>query len=295
MPQEQPKSIVDQLFEERGSQYGDIRDVCHLVGAFKQAMQEVYIQEPLTSTQEVCLDMVLQKMARVVTGTHFSRIDSGDDAANYSRFIADASRILCGQKPQVIGPYLSAEMRRKMDIDEANKGFDEMSAAAEQAVEMAKRHEAVETPEYSASREAVWSTIRNRMSRFMDDMRIPKAWTSTIWHQYKDFHRLAVIEELDEYQQATTDAERLDAVIDALLFACQHEFYTQQRLTEVDELLGTLHGLTNAPYAAIEAVFAANERKTVGPVAKRGNYPYDLQKPHGWVAPDLSTFVKERG
>lgn len=92
----------------------------------------------------------------------------------------------------------------------------------------------------------------------------------------KQFRIVAMQEELDEYKDAHTKEDELDAIVDLVVFA-----------------LGTAErqGMLEVFEEAFHRVMNANCAKEVGTNKKRGSFAIDLVKPEGWVAPDLSDLV----
>ena len=91
------------------------------------------------------------------------------------------------------------------------------------------------------------------------------------------FRHAAFVEEAGEYLNATTDAERLDALVDLVVFALG--------AAEREGYLPLWH-------VAFSRVMEANLNKRLGPNAKRGSYNLDLQKPEGWEPPDLQSLFE---
>lgn len=93
----------------------------------------------------------------------------------------------------------------------------------------------------------------------------------------KEFRICAMQEELDEYKEAETKEDQLDAIVDLVVFA-----------------LGTLErqGMLEVFDEAFKRVMIANCKKEIGQNQKRGSFQLDLIKPEGWTAPDLSDLVK---
>lgn len=93
------------------------------------------------------------------------------------------------------------------------------------------------------------------------------------------FRVACMAEELSEYTAATTHEDRLDALVDLAVF-----------------VVGTAlrHGYTKAAWdEAFDRVVMANMEKVAGPVTnQRGESTFDLGKPDGWVAPDLSPIIE---
>ncbi len=89
----------------------------------------------------------------------------------------------------------------------------------------------------------------------------------------KDFRRWCMQEELDEYVEAETPEDELDALVDLVVFA-----------------LGTAErqNMLHIFQEAFFRVMKANMGKEVGANKKRGSFQIDLVKPEGWTAPNLS-------
>jgi predicted HAD superfamily Cof-like phosphohydrolase len=94
----------------------------------------------------------------------------------------------------------------------------------------------------------------------------------------KDFRITCLQEELDEYIDAETKEDELDALLDLVVFAIGTA--ERQGMLEVFE-------------EGFERVMRANCTKEAGPNKKRGSFALDLRKPEGWHAPDLSDLVAD--
>ena len=94
----------------------------------------------------------------------------------------------------------------------------------------------------------------------------------------KKFRICAMQEELDEYKEAETKEDQLDALVDLVVFA-----------------MGTAErqGMLEVFDEAFKRVILANCKKEIGQNQKRGSFQLDLVKPEGWTAPDLSDLVQE--
>jgi len=95
----------------------------------------------------------------------------------------------------------------------------------------------------------------------------------------KKFRICAMQEELDEYKEATSKEDELDALVDLVVFA-----------------LGTAErqGMLEVFDEAFYRVMIANCKKEIGTNQKRGLFQLDLVKPKGWTAPDLKDLVEEK-
>ena len=116
--------------------------------------------------------------------------------------------------------------------------------------------------------------VYNEMNKAYRDKRLTR--------EYLKRHRIiALMEEIEEFQNSRTDAEELDALIDLIIFA----------LGTVDLL-----GYRNIFNEAFEKIMEANMKKKLGPVKKRGSFEIDLVKPRGWKPADLKPLIaKIRG
>jgi predicted HAD superfamily Cof-like phosphohydrolase len=94
----------------------------------------------------------------------------------------------------------------------------------------------------------------------------------------EDSFRIAsMAEELDEYKTSRKKADKLDALIDLIVFA----------LTTVDR-----QGMSDIFDEAFKRVMEANLAKEQGGNAKRGNFQLDLVKPEGWKAPNFDDLIE---
>ncbi len=91
----------------------------------------------------------------------------------------------------------------------------------------------------------------------------------------KKFRVDAMLEEVREYESASSLEDELDALVDVVVFALGTAY--RQGLHQFER--------------AFHRVISANSQKVVGPNQKRGAFELDLIKPEGWVPPDLSDLV----
>lgn len=96
----------------------------------------------------------------------------------------------------------------------------------------------------------------------------------------REFRIKAMQEELDEYRDAETLEDELDALQDLKVF-----------------VNGTLErqGMANIDTHSYNRIMHANLSKELGGNAKRGNFQLDLVKPKGWKAPDHSDLLMHGG
>lgn len=122
----------------------------------------------------------------------------------------------------------------------------------------------------------------NTMLKLVKEMHIKFGITSEkvkFFDEEKKFRILAMQEELDEYKEANTKQDQLDALVDLVVFA----FGTAER-----------QGMLEVFEEAFERVMIANCQKEIGQNQKRGSFQLDLVKPKGWTAPDLSDLVEDK-
>ena len=97
-----------------------------------------------------------------------------------------------------------------------------------------------------------------------------KAGPTKLERDEKSFRVTALLEELNEYKNATSLVDEYDALLDLIVFA-----------------VGTLERQGFPLLEGFEAVMHANMAKQVGQNAeKRGGFKRDLVKPYGWVGPE---------
>jgi hypothetical protein len=94
----------------------------------------------------------------------------------------------------------------------------------------------------------------------------------------KKFRICAMQEELDEYKEAKTKEDELDALVDLVVFA-----------------MGTAErqGMLEVFDEAFKRVMEANCKKEIGQNQKRGSFQLDLVKPEGWTSPCHKDLVGE--
>jgi len=95
----------------------------------------------------------------------------------------------------------------------------------------------------------------------------------------KAFRVVCLREEIDEYEEAKSKEDELDALIDVIFFA-----------------LGTLerHGYPfTSPFIKVTQANMAKKLAKASNVVSKRSFDIDLIKPDGWKAPDMSEFVGE--
>lgn len=92
----------------------------------------------------------------------------------------------------------------------------------------------------------------------------------------KQFRIAAMKEELQEYIDANTVHDELDALLDLIIFA-----------------IGTIdrQGLSPIAVECFNRIMHANMQKRVGTNQKRGSFQLDLVKPEGWTAPQFQDLI----
>lgn len=96
----------------------------------------------------------------------------------------------------------------------------------------------------------------------------------------KTFRIAAMLEEIEEYVDAETIDDELDALLDLIVFA-----------------IGTLErqGLLPIAEKSFNRIMVANCNKELGPNTKRGSFSLDLVKPKRWAAPQFRDLLEGIG
>lgn len=79
-----PLNDVDSILHERGKRYGSYSDVSNVSQGLKFALREGRSYEKLTDKQKESLDMICNKIARIVNGDPTYK-DSWDDIIGYTK------------------------------------------------------------------------------------------------------------------------------------------------------------------------------------------------------------------
>ncbi len=118
----------------------------------------------------------------------------------------------------------------------------------------------------------------NIMLQQIQDMHEHFGIGGKITDEERAFRISGMKEEHQEYIDANTDADKLDALIDLVVFT-----------------LGTVerHGWIDIFGEAFTRVMRANCNKKVGSNKKRGSFALDLIKPENWEAPNFDDLLEK--
>lgn len=86
---------IEQILEERGSQYGNYVDKAAFIQEVKDLARIKSRWAALTAEQRESVDMIIHKLARILYGNPNHK-DSWDDIAGYATLI---SKIIAGENP----------------------------------------------------------------------------------------------------------------------------------------------------------------------------------------------------
>lgn len=77
---------INQTLEQRGSRYGKFKDVAATTYALQEILRDAKNHEHMTDDQVIALDMICNKMARIVNGDP-SYIDNWHDISGYATLV----------------------------------------------------------------------------------------------------------------------------------------------------------------------------------------------------------------
>ena len=77
---------INKTLEQRGSRYGKFKYVAATTYALQEILREASNHEHMTDDQVIALDMICNKMARIVNGDP-SYIDNWHDIAGYATLV----------------------------------------------------------------------------------------------------------------------------------------------------------------------------------------------------------------
>ena len=77
---------INKTLEQRGSRYGKFKDVAATTYALQEILREASNHEHMTDDQVIALDMICNKMARIVNGDP-SYIDNWHDISGYATLV----------------------------------------------------------------------------------------------------------------------------------------------------------------------------------------------------------------
>lgn len=77
---------INKTLEQRGERYGKFKDVAATTYALQEILRDAKNHEHMTDDQVIALDMICNKMARIVNGDP-SYIDNWHDIAGYATLV----------------------------------------------------------------------------------------------------------------------------------------------------------------------------------------------------------------
>lgn len=77
---------INETLEQRGSRYGKFKDVAATTYALQEILREASNHEHMTDDQVIALDMICNKMARIVNGDP-SYSDNWHDISGYATLV----------------------------------------------------------------------------------------------------------------------------------------------------------------------------------------------------------------
>ena len=90
---------INQTLEQRGSRYGKFKDVAATTYALQEILRDASNQEHMTDDQIIALDMICNKMARIVNGDP-NYIDNWHDIAGYATLVEQELSVTSHDKEQ---------------------------------------------------------------------------------------------------------------------------------------------------------------------------------------------------
>lgn len=90
---------INKTLEQRGSRYGKFKDVAATTYALQEILRDAKNHEHMTDDQVIALDMICNKMARIVNGDP-SYIDNWHDISGYATLAEQELNITNRDKEQ---------------------------------------------------------------------------------------------------------------------------------------------------------------------------------------------------
>ena len=90
---------INKTLEQRGERYGKFKDVAATTYALQEILRNAKNHEHMTDDQVIALDMICNKMARIVNGDP-SYIDNWHDIAGYSTLVEQELSVTTSDKEQ---------------------------------------------------------------------------------------------------------------------------------------------------------------------------------------------------
>ena len=90
---------INKTLEQRGERYGKFKDVAATTYALQEILRNAKNHEHMTDDQVIALDMICNKMARIVNGDP-NYIDNSHDIAGYATLVEQELNITNRDKEQ---------------------------------------------------------------------------------------------------------------------------------------------------------------------------------------------------
>lgn len=90
---------INKTLEQRGSRYGKFKDVAATTYALQEILRDAKNHEHMTDDQVIALDMICNKMARIVNGDP-SYSDNWHDISGYATLVEQELNITNRDKEQ---------------------------------------------------------------------------------------------------------------------------------------------------------------------------------------------------
>ena len=90
---------INKTLEQRGSRYGKFKDVASTTYALQEILRNAKNHEHMTDDQVIALDMICNKMARIVNGDP-SYTDNWHDISGYATLVEQELNITNRDKEQ---------------------------------------------------------------------------------------------------------------------------------------------------------------------------------------------------
>ncbi len=82
---------IDKILEERGRNYGSYKDVSYCSQRLKSLLREMPSWDKLSNCQRESLDMICNKISRIVNGNP-TYMDSWTDISGYATLVTDQQK-----------------------------------------------------------------------------------------------------------------------------------------------------------------------------------------------------------
>ena len=92
-------SEINNTLNERGERYGKFKDVASTTYALQEILRDAKSYKHMSDDQVIALDMICNKMARIVNGD-FNFIESWHDIAGYATLVEQELSVTTSDKEQ---------------------------------------------------------------------------------------------------------------------------------------------------------------------------------------------------